>query len=315
MIRQDVTSSPTTPWRAVAVFVLVSTGVTTAIAVLSASRAWTVQSPAWAVLAPIAMWAPAVARLVARRTVDRHFATPLRLSRWGTTGPRVVLLPLAIPLVVYGAAYGVGWSAGLAQWNPGGGLWTTGSQIALNLIINLSILGIFGTATALGEEVGWRGYLQPRLDAAGVRGSVMIVWLCQVLYHAPLIVGAGYASTGGFFTDLVRFAAADLALAFIWAAESYRAVSVWPAVFFHSFHNTVSQWLFPRLFAGGDNELWLGETGLLPAMFYVVAGGVFYAWMRWRGPSWRVLTQHALHRPANVKLTNAGAAKVLDSDS
>jgi membrane protease YdiL (CAAX protease family) len=167
----------------------------------------------------------------------------------------------------------------------------------LNLFINLSILGMVGTATALGEEIGWRGYLQPRLDTAGVRGSVMIVWLCQVLYHAPLIVGAGYARTDGFLNDLVRFAAADLALAFIWAAESYRAVSVWPAVFFHSFHNTISQWLFPRLFAGGDNELWLGETGILPAMLYAVVGAAFYAWMRWRGPSWRVLIQRAVHSP------------------
>jgi hypothetical protein len=112
------------------------------------------------------------------------------------------------------------------------------------------------------------------------------------------MAGAGYASTDGFLSDLARFAAADLALAFIWASESYRAVSVWPAVFFHSFHNTISQWLFPRLFAGGENELWLGETGYLPAACYVVMGTAFYAWMRWRGPSWRALTQRAFHRKA-----------------
>jgi hypothetical protein len=58
--------------------------------------------------------------------------------------------------------------------------------------------------------------------------------------------------------------------------------------------------LFPRLFAGGENELWLGETGFLPAAFYVVAGAAFYAYMRWRGPSWRALTQRVLHRPAVV---------------
>ncbi len=207
-------------------------------------------------------------------------------------------MPLAVPLVVYGTAYCVAWFAGLVQWSPGGGRWTTGSQIALNLIINLLTLGVIGTATALGEEIGWRGYLQPRLDAAGVHSSVIIVWLCQLLYHAPLIAGARYAGTGGFLGDMARFAAADLALAFIWAAESYRAVSLWPAVFFHSFHNTISQWLFPRLFVGGENELWLGETGFLPAAFYVVAGAAFYACMRWRGPSWSALTQRALHRPA-----------------
>jgi membrane protease YdiL (CAAX protease family) len=286
------------PWRPVVVFVLVSTGATTAIALLASARGWTVQSPAWALLAPIAMWAPAVARLVARRTVDQTFEPPLRLSHWGATGARVALVPLVIPLLVYGAAYGVGWFAGLVRWSPGGGRWTTNSQIVLNLVLNLGALGAIGTVTALGEELGWRGYLQPRLDDAGVRSSVIIVWICQLLYHAPLMAGAGYASTGGLLGDVARFAAADLALTFIWAAESYRAASLWPAVFFHSFHNTTSQWLFPRLFAGGDNEVWLGETGFLPAGFYVVVGAALYTCMRWRGPSWQALTRRAWHRPA-----------------
>ena len=58
-------------------------------------------------------------------------------------------------------------------------------------------------------------------------------------------------------------------------------------------HNTISQWLFPKLFAGGDNELWLGESGLLPTAAYVLAIAMFYVWMRRRGPSWRELTRRA----------------------
>src|SRR5262245_5593624 len=100
------------PWRPLAVFVAVSAGTTTAIAALAVSRGWTVQSPAWGVLAPIAMWAPALARLLARRTVDQEFDRALRLSNWGATGARVVLVPLAVPLAVYGIAYLVGWLAG-----------------------------------------------------------------------------------------------------------------------------------------------------------------------------------------------------------
>jgi hypothetical protein len=155
----------------------------------------------------------------------------------------------------------------------------------------------FRNVDALGEEIGWRGYLQPRLDAAGVRHSVAVVWICQLLYHAPLLAGAGYAAAGGFFTSLALFAAADLPLSFLWAFESYRARSLWPAVFFHSFHNTVSQWLFPKFFAGGENELWLGESGLLPAACYVAVGIGLFVWMRRRGLAWR-----ALARPARTNL-------------
>jgi uncharacterized protein len=277
----------TLPWRPLLVYLAVAAGTTTAIALVTASHGWTVRSPQWGLLAIVAMWAPAAGRFLACRTVDRGFTSSLPLSRWGATGARVILMPLAIPMAVYGAAYAVAWSAHLAYWSPGGGQWKTGSQIVANVAANLSILGVFGTFTALGEEIGWRGYLQPRLDAAGVRYSVVVVWICELIYHALLMAGAGYAAAGGFFTSLLLFAAADLPASFLWAFESYRARSLWPAVFFHSFHNTVSQWLFPKFFAGGDNELWLGESGILPAAAYAVLGCVLYAWMKRRGATWQ----------------------------
>jgi hypothetical protein len=49
--------------------------------------------------------------------------------------------------------------------------------------------------------------------------------------------------------------------------------------------NTISQWLFPRLFAGGENELWLGETEGLPAGVYVVVRGA----RRVDAPTWDVV--------------------------
>lgn len=294
-------------WRFLIVFVAISVGTTTAIAIVCASMGWTVNSPVFGLLAPIAMWAPAVGRLICRRTVDRDFTATLSLRRWGATGIQVILWPLVVPLVVYGAAYAVAWFAGLTHWSPGGGRWTTGSQIAANVVINLAILGVFGTFTALGEELGWRGYLQPRLDSAGVRGSLLIVWLCQWAYHAPLVIGAGYADTGDRIPSLGLFAAADFVLTWLWARESYRAASLWPAVFFHSFHNTISQWLFPKFFAGSDDQLWLGETGRLPALGYVVLGAALYLWTRRRGLSWPALARRALRTSSTSDLVETAS--------
>lgn len=282
------------PWPPLLVVVGISTGATTAIAFVSALTGATVHSPAWAALAPLAMWAPALGRFVAQRTVDRGFTSTLPLHRSGVSWTQIVLWPLVVPLAVYGAAYGMASIVGLAQWSPGGGRWTTGTQIAANVVVNLSILGVFGSFTALGEELGWRGYLQPRLDAAGVRNSVAVVGLAWAAFHTPIIVGAGYVAAGGLWRSIGLSLALDLPLAFLWAYGSYWLGSLWPAVFFHSFHNTLSQWLFPRFFAGGDNERWLGEGGLLPLCGYVVVSATLYVWMRWHGLSWQALARRAL---------------------
>jgi uncharacterized protein len=272
----------------------ISVGATTAITALSTSKGWTLQSPAWGALAVVAMWAPALGRFVAQRTVDRDFRATLPLHRWGATGAQVVLWPVVLPLAVYGAAYAIAWNVGFAQWSPGGGRWTTSSQIVLNLIVNLTILGIFGTFTALGEEIAWRGYLQPRLDAAGVRNSVLLVSLAWTAFHTPISVGMGYVDIGNLWKSIGLSAAFDLSLAFIWAHESYRARSLWPAVFFHSFHNTISQWLFPKFFMGSGNDAWLGEGGHLALAGYIVGAIAVYLWMRRRAQSWHELARSAL---------------------
>jgi membrane protease YdiL (CAAX protease family) len=281
------------PWRAVVVFGTIAVGATTAIAVLCHANGWTVTSHAWAILAPLAMWAPALARLVTRATVDRGFTGTLTVRRRGITGARVILEPLALPLMVYSAAYFIAWSSGLVQLSPRDGKWTSGAQIAANLVVNLAILVPFGTFTALGEELGWRGYLQPRLDAAGVRFSVIVVWLVQLAYHLPLMIGADYLGGHNLLATAVLFAAADLSMSFLSACLAYRARSLWPAVFFHSFHNTISQWLFPKFFAGGDDSLWLGETGLLPTIGYVVIGVAVLLALRREGPRWQELARSA----------------------
>jgi hypothetical protein len=134
----------------------------------------------------------------------------------------------------------------------------------------------------------------------------VVVWLVQVGYHAPLIVAGGYAEAGGLAMSLALFAIGDLPISFIMAREAYRARSLWPAVFFHSFHNTISQWLFPRLFAVSEDQPWLREeAGILPMAGYIVLGAAMFIWMRRRGQSWQALAQSALggeRSPAEISL-------------
>jgi hypothetical protein len=152
------------PWRPLWVFVAIAVGSTGAIAVLCAALSWSVTSPEWAMLARFAMWAPALARFVACRTVDSSFTATLPLKRWRDGGALVILRPLAIPLLVNGAAYAIAWSVGSAQWSPGEGRWSTAPQIFANLVVNLGILGVYGISlrsarSSAGEAIGSRGWM------------------------------------------------------------------------------------------------------------------------------------------------------------
>jgi membrane protease YdiL (CAAX protease family) len=128
------------------------------------------------------------------------------------------------------------------------------------------------------------------------------------------MAGAGYLNGNSLVTSLALSVAVDLPVSFLFAWLSYRARSLWPAVFFHSFHNTISQWLFPKFFAVVD-ERWLGEGGLLPMAGYVVVGAAFFIWMRWRGPSWQALARGALtpSRTDIVEGANIGCVPAHDS--
>jgi hypothetical protein len=128
-------------------------------------------------------------------------------------------------------------------------------------------------APALGSLIA-RRMEHPRFDATlplrrwGSTGSQVILlpvaMPLQVAYHAPLMIGAEYAEAGSLASSIAILAVGDLPISFIMARESYRARSLWPAVFFHSFHNTISQWLFPRFFAVDTEQPWLrGEAGVL----------------------------------------------------
>jgi CAAX protease family protein len=280
---------------AVVVFFAVALFLALALALLMSAAGSSVHKGQGLVWVAMMMWTPFVGRIVASKTIDLKWRAPFPLTKWGRRF-EVIILPLVLVLAIYGTAYFIGLVAGIAEWKPGGGKWDSLSRIVLNLGLNVPILLPLFTLGALGEELGWRGYLQPRLDAARVKHSLAIVIALEVVWHLPVMMLGGYLLKDSLLVTLLLFTALKICASPLWAWVVYRMGSVWPAVFFHALHNLASQWLYPRLFVSDEGGIMLGEFGVLPIVCYATAAAIGVAKMRRQRLSWLQLADRSLGR-------------------
>ncbi len=70
--------------------------------------------------------------------------------------------------------------------------------IAVIMTLQVIAAAPFGAILALGEEMGWRGWLLPKLMPLGTIPALTISGVIWALWHAPLnLLGYNYGSTSG----------------------------------------------------------------------------------------------------------------------
>jgi membrane protease YdiL (CAAX protease family) len=140
---------------------------------------------------------------------------------------------------------------------PGGGWWR-----------DLLVLSVTGPVLALAEELGWRGYLQPRLAFLGERAAMLVVGLVWAAWHVPYIVLTPYYhADGSRWIVLPLFTATVIAFSFLIGRLRMMSGSVWPAVVAHFAHNATFAMLATHVVRTDRpvlvNEYLTGDTGLL----------------------------------------------------
>lgn len=135
----------------------------------------------------------------------------------------------------------------------------------INFVLGSIITGIF----TLGEEVGWRGYLQNKMiKEFGIIPGVIFLGLVWGYWHLPIIL-MGYNFPE--YPILGRFVLMPLmtvGFSAIFAWLTLRAKSLWPAVLAHGAINT----LFSDAFAtriNAEQKIWIY---LLLTGLWLVAG-------------------------------------------
>jgi uncharacterized protein len=148
-------------------------------------------------------------------------------------GLNVWWIAFGATLLITVAASAIVWATPLASFVvPEGGV--------IDPIIQFLIfVGIFTVWFALGEEIGMRGYLQPRLMSLGRRRALLLVGLVWATWHMPLVFLAPAVAfrTGNLLLFVPLFYGTILAASFFFGYLRIYTGSVWPASIAHSVHN------------------------------------------------------------------------------
>jgi uncharacterized protein len=114
----------------------------------------------------------------------------------------------------------------------------------------------------IGEEIGWRGFLQPRLrERMGLVSAGLATGVAWTLWHLPMYLGQGGAAFATF-----AFWVIPLAVVMGFVAERTR-FSVIVATVMHGAANIAT----PILMPGVDRTWWLVATG---AIYLLVAAAI-----------------------------------------
>jgi membrane protease YdiL (CAAX protease family) len=168
--------------------------------------------------------------VVTRDGYSREGWKSLGLHRLGLS---VWWIAFGVTLLITVAATAVVWATPLASFVvPEGGI--------IDPIIQFLIfVGIFTVWFALGEEIGMRGYLQPRLMSLGRTPALLLVGLVWATWHMPLIFLAPAIDfpTGNLLLFFPLFYGTIVAASFFYGYLRIYTGSVWPASIAHAVHN------------------------------------------------------------------------------
>ena len=217
------------------------------------------------------MWSPALAAFATKRL----FGESIRELPWRWGPANYVWLGYLIPIAYAVPVYLLVWLTGLGGFADAEFVRKTGETfgwtkfppaVTLALfVLFTATLGMVGkTSRALGEEIGWRGFLVPELTkVTSFTGVALISGAMWAVYHFPVLIFADYNAGTPVWFGLGCFTLGVVAESFIYAWLTLRSGSLWPAAFLHGSHNLwVQSILTPLTRDTGPTEYIIDEFGI-----------------------------------------------------
>ncbi|HKX19005.1 MAG TPA: type II CAAX endopeptidase family protein [bacterium] len=236
-------------WASVAVFLVFAFGFSWFIG----AAMYVLDLPWWTYVA--ASWGPGIAAIVVRLMWREGFADS-GLFRFGAGRAAIAAYAVALFLVPFAAllstAVGVSAGAFLVRLDGDGGL-SSPNHIVQAVTANFGLAGLLLSfillplipLVELGEELGWRDYLVPRLLPVGTVPAFLISGATWAVWHLPfnLLLGNNKGAEG-----FPLFALYTVLFGALLGYLRIRSGSVWPCAILHAAYN-YQPWVFIALTA------------------------------------------------------------------
>jgi uncharacterized protein len=236
------------------------------------------------------MWCPALAAFATLKLNGRSLAD----LGWKWPSTNYALMSWYVPLMYAAIAYAVVWLTGLGGFPNRDFMASLATRMnlhvspALSTVVYVLLQGSFGmvraTSSALGEEIGWRGFLVPELSkTVSFTGTALISGIVWSLWHYPGLIFADYNAGTATWYALSCFTVMVVAISFIFAWLRLKSGSLWTGALLHASHNLYVQTIFTPLTRDTGKTAWyIDEFGaVLPLVAVAFA---IYFWTR-RGES------------------------------
>jgi membrane protease YdiL (CAAX protease family) len=239
------------------------------------------------------MWCPALATLITCRLTGRKISD--LAWKWGES--RYTLACYLIPLLYSLAAYLVIWISGAGGFYNktfvsqvahefGWESLPAGLLIVIFFVVN-GVIGLFGSmSTALGEEIGWRGFLVPELNKRmGYSGVSLTSGLIWAVWHYPLLVFGHYNNGTPAWYGLLCFTVMVVSISFVFTWYRLKSGSLWTGVMLHASHNLFIQTFFTPMTSDKANTAWFTDEfgAVTPTVTVLLA---IYFWSRRKELAW-----------------------------
>jgi uncharacterized protein len=295
------------PWRSVVWFLVLTLGISWLVCGVWLFRFGLhnqVEAALWYMLA---MWGPGLSALVTTRlvlheswrTTTVHRLGCRRYYVWAWLFPGAVTFIAVILTLLFGVAQLDPEFRMLREAIEASGVFSPfplrlpvspGVAVAVRLAFVVAVAPLLNAPGVLGEELGWRGFLLPRLMRAGLSQwqALILSGIVWGLWHAPLIVQQQINYPGHPYLGIPQMIVTCIFLGIIFGWLQFASGSVWVPTMAHGALNGIAS--VPMLVLTPCDSA-LGGTVFSIIGWLPLAG--FIAWLTWSGrlPASRVESQ------------------------